>query len=370
MEATPQEIANKASLLAKVKSTMNKINRAEKGESPIDDPDLKNSDGDGKIPEASLDLGSAIEYALNDTASKKAAKEKDIKDKMKQKAADKRKETDAIKKQHGISDGKESKFPTRSDYFLKEPMRALNVVLNHKETEIYKDGADPCPRLLMGHSAYGKVCKRNAFEHFVNLQKKIRDYRGEAPENAPAWLIISNDTAMISDRNIITRLEEQRPTTGVVAAYGFEKIRSSGRWYDVTAPDQENIRGCYIQGSLENIEWDFVVGHEFKQRPRYRIVIAHGPFIAIRGPLFMSLDFTEQAEKYESGFYHYMAELSMECFKRDIPIASVKTTALQFDTLTNAKGTEAFEKDQLLFTSRWQKNLPAAIPALQVPRQR
>ncbi len=121
---------------------------------------------------------------------------------------------------------------------------------------------------------------------------------------------------------------------------------------------------------MDNIDWYFVVGHEFKQKPRYRIVIAHGPFVAIRGPLFMTIDFSEQADKYESGFFHYMAELSMECYTRSIPIASVKTTAFQFDSLSSVKGSEQFEKDQLLFTSRWQKKLPAAIPTLQVSQIR
>lgn len=365
------DVENKKSLLNRVKGMIGNVERLEKGD--FDPSDIEpivsgNYEGDGDIAIDDIDIGAAIEFSLDEANNKKAEKESSMKNSMKQKAAEKRKEKNEVKKDAGVStQAKQSKYQTRSDYFLSEPLRALNVILNHKETEIYKDGADPCQRLLMGHRAYGNVCKRNAFEHFVNLQKKLAEYRGADPTNAPPWIIFSNDTSLIGDRNIITRLEELKPNTGVAGSYGFERVRQSGRWFDLTAEDQDHIRGSYVQGSLESIDWDYVVGHRFKQSPKYRVLIAHGPFVAIRGSLFMQIDFTEASEKYQSGFWHYMAELSMECYKRQLMVATIKTNSIQYDNMSTYIGTQPFETDQLLFASRWQKYLPAAIPTLTPP---
>jgi len=366
------ELDNKKTLLNRMKDMIGNVDKMEKGQFDLSDISStlpNNYEGTGDISvNDKLNIGDAIEFSLNEANTKKAEKQKAITDAMKQKANEKRKEKNEIKKEVGVStQAKQSKFPTRSDYFLSEPLRALNVILNHKETEIYKDGADPCQRLLMGHRAYGNICKRNAFEHFVNLQKKLIEYRGKDINNAIPWIIFSNDTSLIGDRNIITRLEELKPNTGIAGAYGFEKIRPSGRWFDLTVEDQDHIRGSYVQGSMDNIDWDYVVGHRFKQSPKYRVIIAHGPFIAIRGSVFMDIDFTEAAEKYQGGFWHYMAELSMECYKRNLMVATIKTNSIQYDNMMNYIGTQPFETDQLLFTSRWQKHLPAYIPSLTPP---
>lgn len=362
-KATPQEMSNKKNLLEKIKSSIGRVDAAIDGVA-VSDVDTE-YEGTGDIKSNQMGLGDILEMAIDTKTSKDNAIKNAKAQAMKDRAVQKRKDISEVKKEIGLGGNtKQSKFSTRADHFLADDLRAVNIVLNHKQSGIYIDGADPCPRLLMGHPAYGNVCKRNAFEHFVNLQKKIREFRGEDPKNAPAWIIFNNDTSLISDRNIVTRLDELRPSTGVASAYGFEKIRAHGRWYDITEADQSNIRGCYIQGHMDKIDWDFVVGSQFKQSPRYRIVIAHGPFVAIRGELFMNIDFTDAAEKYDGGFYHYMAEFSMECVKRGFSVATVKTTAIQYDNLMLARGTEQFEKDQSIFTSRWQGNLPNAIPSL------
>lgn len=363
MAISPIEAANKKNLLEKIKSSIARVDAAVDG-SVVADVDTE-FEGSGKVQSTPMVIGAVLEMAIDAKQSKEDTKKKQKEQEMKDRAAMKRKDQIDVKKDLGMqTNPKQSKFSTRADHFLGDDLRAVNIILNHKKSGIYIDGADPCPRLLMGHPAFGNTCTRNAFTHFVNLQKKIKEFRGNDVNKAPAWIIINNDTSLIADRNLVTRLEELKPTTGLAAAYGFEKIRASGRWYDITEQDQSNIRGCYIQGNMESIDWDFVVGSQFKQSPRYRVIIAHGPFVAIRGPLFMSIDFSDAAERYEGGFYHYMAELSMECTKRGLMIATVKTTAIQYDTLTPFKGTEEFEKDQLLFTSRWQKNLPTAIPSL------
>jgi len=264
----------------------------------------------------------------------------------------------------GIRKSKQSKYPTRAHSFLGKPIsdRAIHVVLNHERSEVYKDGADFCPRILMGIPAFDKVCKKNAFEHLITVQEKIKTARGEDPNKAPKWIIINNDTSMIMDRNLLSRLDELKPTTAVAGAYGFQNVRASGKWYQIeSAQEQQTLRGCYVQANMENTSWDFIVGHNFKQDDRMRILIVHSPFIAVRGNFFMGIDFSEMAENVESGFFHYMADISMECHKKRLYVAQIKTVSAQFENINGYKEDEKFLHDQSYFTSKWQGNLPASI---------
>ena len=308
-------------------------------------------EGDGFIEEA-------LDNAINDLNASKIAKKSDLI----ARASKKRQEKNEIKKDIGIRRGKASKFPNRSHSFLSEPIsdRAVHFILNQHRSEAYKDGVDLCPRILMGIPAYNKPSKKNAFEHLIDCQEKLKEARGDVGKY-PDWIIISTDTSMITDRNLITRLEELRPTTHAAASYGFESVRMNGRWFDVVESDQNNLRGCYIQGSMTSTEWDFIIGNGFKDSARWRILIAHGPFIAVRGDTFMDMDFSYMADRCQKGFYHFMADISMECMKRQLMVAQIKTNCIQFDNMTNYRGEDEFEQDQSAFTSKWQESLPSSI---------
>ena len=193
------------------------------------------------------------------------------------------------------------------------------------------------------------------------MQEKIKHARGDNPSNAPKWIIISNDSSMINDRNLVTRLEELNPSTHAAGSYGFQEIRASGRWYDVEGFPAHNFRGCYIQGAMEEINWDFIVGHEFKTKPKNRVLIIHGPFIAVRGETFMQLDFAEMSEHCIGGFYHYMADISMQCASRGLVVAQIKSSCMQFDNVTSHRTDEEMMNDQSYFTSKWQSMLPRSI---------
>jgi len=246
---------------------------------------------------------------------------------------------------------------------LGEPMSdaGIHILLNSEYTEIYADGADFAPRIFLPRPGYGNKSKKNAFQHLVTIQEKIRENRGDNPKDAPEWIIISNDTSMIMDRNLLVRLKELIPTTHVAAPYGFETIRSNGRWYEIRESDQNNIRGCYIQGSKESTDWDFVIGSDFNKSPRWRVVIGHGPFIAVRGETFMNIDFSYMAENSIYGFCHYMADISLEVHKMGYKIAQIKASCMQFDTIREHRGEDTFEHDQSVFTTKWQSSLPASI---------
>jgi len=75
----------------------------------------------------------------------------------------------------------------------------------------------------------------------------------------------------------------------------------------------------------------------------------------------MSLDFTEMDANYENGFFHYMAEISMECYRRGHIAAQIKTLASQYENISKMKEDPVFQQDQAYFTSRWQSNLPAIL---------
>ena len=297
-----------------------------------------------------------------DTAIKGIENVKNLKNKaLQDKVSKKRQEVEATKKELGIRTPKQSKFPTQSDDFLSKPIsdRAIHVILNQHMSKIYLDGVDIAPRILMGIPAFNKQCKKNAFEHLVRVQEKIREYRGSDPKSAPKWIIISNDSSMLHDRNLISILEELKDTTHVAAPYGFSQIRASGRWFNLDPSDV--YRGCYAQGNMNNIEWGYINGIGYEDVTRRRVLIAHGPFIAVRGETFMSIDFKNMSEHMESGYYHYMADISLECHKRGYLIAQIKSMSSQYDDIMKVFSSSDVQVDHAYFTSKWQSILPISI---------
>lgn len=358
------EKQNRDDILNQAKQLMDKFDEVISLPTEIDGDMFE---GDGLIPEIDDfgDLGIALESAQNASTMKKQKRLDD----MKERAAKKRKNIYDVKKEKGVRPGKQSKYPSRGDEFISTEKRAIHVVMttnNDDGGELYKEGADICPRLKKGSAHFGKACKKNAFELLNEAQDKMAEYRGDDPNLAVPWVIISNDTSVIADPFLVTRLDSLLEGTGIAAPYGYGKIRTSGRWYDITPSDQSAIFGQYAQGSIEDVDWDFVVGREYKQSPKYRILIAHGPFIAVRGSLFMHMDFKEAAKKYTRGFTHYMAEISMQAMKLGYAAASIKSMSIQYDSIDNYKNSKEFELDQKYFTSKWQGDLPNAIPSLRV----
>ena len=103
-------------------------------------------EGNGVIgEEEELDLGAAIEFQINDIEKDKERR----KEKIKAKVVDNLRKKKEERKTLMIKPGKSSDYNTRSDDYMSEPMRAMHVILNRSETEVYKDGVDPCPRKLM-----------------------------------------------------------------------------------------------------------------------------------------------------------------------------------------------------------------------------
>lgn len=301
--------------------------------------------------------------AIDDAIEQQDSAQEDKLKEMAERTALKRKEKNQTKKELGIRPPKQSKFATQKHSFLGEPMSdaGVHILLNGDYTEIYADGADFAPRIFLPRPGYGNKSNKNAYQHLMTIQKKIRENRGDDPSNAPEWIVISNDTSMIMDRNLLTRLKELKEGTHIAAPYGFSSVRSNGRWFDVAETDQSTIRGCYTQGNMENTDWDFIIGSDFKRSPRWRILIGHGPFIAVRGESFMKIDFSYMADNSKHGFWHYMADISLEVHKMGHKLAQIKASCMQFDDIRKHIDEDVFEFDQSVFTTKWQPNLPASI---------
>ena len=344
--------------MTKNKTTPIKVTKVIKPVTNIEIHPAIDTVGDFTTDNDLLDIDGALSDAMNQSDSEKDQKIQALADK----ASKKRMEVREIKKEIGIkAPVKISQFPTRSHAFLGEKVsdRGVHFILNQLETEIYKDGADVAPRILMGIPAYGKSCKKSAFEHLMNAQEKLRDARGEDPTNAPKWIIITNDSSMITDRNLLTRLDDLLPNTKVAAPFGFNQIRASGKWYAMEKGDI--TRGSYQQCNLENTNWNFIVGQGFTEKPKYRTVIAGGPFIAVRGELFLQIDFKYMKDHSELGYYHYMADISLECEKRGFMVAQINSSAIQFDELKKHINDREVQVDQSCFTSKWQSMLPKSF---------
>lgn len=347
------ENQNKEDLLKNIRDTMKMAEgldfESNESESELDESDEEETD---------IDINSSLTEALDTNKKIKDSKYLEMVDR----AAKKRKDLNDTKKKAGIRPGKQSKFPTRSDDFLKPGLKSLHVVMYTKESEIYKDGADFAPRMIIGTPAYGKKCKLNAYERLIKAQEKIKETIGDKNSDYPNWVIISSDSSMIMDRNILSRLGELKEQTHCAGAYGFENIGASGKWYN--NDNQEEVRGAYIQGDMKSNVWDHIVGYQFKNSIKYKITVVHGPFIAVRGVTFMKINFHEMAKKYKYGFNHYMADISLECVDRGFFVATIKTVAMQFDKIQNYFQDKDFEHDQALFTSKWQKLLPISSRAV------
>lgn len=312
-----------------------------------------------------------IEDAMDEFIESEEDKEDILKRNATMQRLEKRSLIESVRRAAGVKKPKNSRFPTRSNDFLNDPIsdRGIYLILNQHRTDIYKEGVDQCPRVMLGIPAYNNPCTKNAFEHLQNFQDKLKVIRKDNPAGQPKWIIISTDSAMISDRNILSRLDTLRPTTHIAGPYGFQSCPRSGTWFDPApgTPESE-FRGCYMQGNMDNLNWHFNVGAGFKDHDRYKVALIHGPFIAIRGTTFMQLDFKRLSLKMKGGFYHFMADISMQiyeksvqCGKKDFFAAQISSPCMQFDNIRNHMNNADFAFDQALFVSRWQKVLPASL---------
>lgn len=270
---------------------------------------------------------------------------------------EKRMENYYEKKSEGIRPGKQSSYPTRGDAYLNSNLKALHIVM-HNQCEIYKHGADVCHRMVVGAPHYGKPCVKNAFQLLMDVQDKLREKIGNSQKDYPKWIIISSGSSTIEDKDLLSRLDDLKDTTHCVGPFGFESIKPNGRFFE---PIPEHTRGYYAQGDINSISWDFVIGNGFKNSDKYRIVCVYGPFIAIRGSTFMSMDFSLMAEKCESGFQHFMVDISLECLKRGHVIGTIKTMSKQYDHIRNYIDTPEFKTDQAFFYEKWKSFFPVSL---------
>jgi hypothetical protein len=272
--------------------------------------------------------------------------------------AKKRTKKNATRKRLGLVTSRQTTLTVKSHAFMSEAIAdtAVHFILNSSRSDFYKDGADIAPRVLLGIPAYNKMSLKNAFEHLQIAQEKLKTAR--ATMKQPEWIILSNDTSIISDRTLIARLKDLRETTHVAGAFGMEHVGSNGKWWQVSAAEEGQLRGCYVQAEAEGIGWDYVVGPKFRDGTKWRVLIVHGPFLAIRGDTFIRLNFDYMAANVRGGWNHWMADISMQVYGMKHMAAAIKTHSMQYHNMALLKDNEDFIHDQTVFNSRWQEQLP------------
>jgi hypothetical protein len=299
----------------------------------------------------------AISSALRSDDEISAEKEKERKLKQKKAKAkyiaDKKIRRD-VQRDYGMRYAKESKHPVVWNVINEGNYKMFHLVMQFHYTEIYKDGADICPRIVLGQKHYNKKSNKNAFIRLQEAQTRMRDLvKGE---DRPEWIVISNDTSMITDRNLLARLNTMKSTTGAVGPYGFTSIRQSGKFFSVESA--EHVRGAFAQCSMDGLDWSYLVGKDFSKASKFRAMVLYGPFIAVRYDLFMDIDFTYMAENAKKGNFHYMADISMEVNKRKQLVGVISTQCQQYDRISNYFDDKSFIDDQMVFITKWQEHLP------------
>ena len=112
---------------------------------------------------------------------------------------------------------------------------------------------------------------------------------------------------------------------------------------------------------VSNTDWRIILGQGFTEMNKRRTLIGAGPYIAVRGELFMQIDFKYMKDHSESGYYHYMADISLECEKRGFAVAQINSPSIQFDELKKHVDEREFQVDQSCFASKWQSMLPKNV---------
>jgi hypothetical protein len=302
---------------------------------------------------------SAIENALKTPEELSDQKEAERKEKLqiaKKKYTEDKKIRREVQREYGIRYPKESRHPVVWNVVNDGNYKMFHFVMQFNYTEIYKDGADICPRIVLGQKHFNKKSNQNAFHRLRQAQDRMREL---VTDGNPEWIIVSNDTSMITDRNLLARLNTLNKDTVLVGPYGFTEIRSMGKFYNVR--DIDTVRGAFAQCSMDNLDWSYLVGKDFAQKDKFRVAILYGPFIAMRYDFFMGIDFEFMAKNTTKGNFHYMADLSMEANVKGKLVGVIKTQCQQYDRIGNYFDDESFINDQMAFVTKWQDKLPISF---------
>lgn len=256
------------------------------------------------------------------------------------------KDTDATAKK----DQPKKNVPKMPKYLTKD-MVAVQLVMKQHLNNRYKDGCDVAPVQVMGNNAYGKECKKNAFERLMIEQEKFAEW-GVVPE----WFIITRDDVSICDPHLLDRLKGLQEYTHAVGPMGVVAIRRSGKFFRPDNP--HDVKGALIQGDLDSDSWNFMKAPDYDSAAGFQVAALTSGMVAIRGKTFMDIDFRYMAETCEQGFQHFIADICMEVNKRNCVVGVIKTLIRQEDVLSSHVETDDFRKDHEAFVKKWQQYLP------------
>jgi hypothetical protein len=265
--------------------------------------------------------------------------------------AKKRKEVTAVKK----AEVKKEKKRPRLQKSIVADQFAVHLVYRYSLVNTYKAGSKAANTIVMGNPAYGNVCKKNTFELLKVEQDRFRENN-----YAPEWVIISRDDTALFDNDLRERLAGLPTYVHAVGNIGVTDVRKSGRFF--SPADISTLRGSSLRSTNDDtLDWSFSKAPEFDNGTSWRVAMLTSMFVAVRGSTFMSIDFSDCANDYEDGVYHYIPEICMAVNKKGLHIGTVKTLCLQSDTISNHLSDESFLKDQQRFVLRWHDQLPLMV---------
>lgn len=288
-----------------------------------------------------------VKKSTKKTSTKKTTKKKSTKNTKKKSV---KKTTKKAKKTTTVPDKK------NGPKYLTDDTECLHYVLcpSNDKIERYKDGSRAGSFVILGRERFGRACTMNAFELMKGEQDMLRNV-GKIPD----WIILSRDDVTLLDPAFMDTLRGFKPNTLAVGPIGVTRVRRSAKFYK---PESiSDVRGAIIQSSPSSNKFKFMQMPEYGEKEAWRVACITAGFIAVRGEIFMDIDFGFMAECSESGFNHIFSDISMEVIKRKGILGVTKTLVRQEDNISNHIVDDSFKRDHLAFLRKWQAYLPVKI---------
>lgn len=324
------------------------VNQLNSGKSEFSIKDFENIIPDVSADEEAVDtelsdiVEASIQDATNDLKKTKVKKMSEYNKRAYQKR--KTKTTDKREKSANQPKGMPS-YLSYDDY-------AVNLVMKIFISDRYKMGSNVAPIKIVGNNAYGKECKKNAYERLHQEQTQFKEW-GYKPE----WVIISRDDVMILDPEFINRLKELQPHTHVAGPIGVTSIRKSGKFYRPESAD--DVRGLIVQGESKNpLNWNIVKAPSYDKQKAFPVVTLTSGIVAVRYETFMSIDFESMSYSAVEGFYHFISDICLSAVVKNKYVAVIKTLIRQESSISQHVDDENFNKDHIAFVRRWSNILP------------
>ena len=242
-------------------------------------------------------------------------------------------------------------------------LTVMQVVIKHNESIRYKEGFNVSHKYTVGIPKWGNDDSDKNVYH--RLDEAQRRFKKGMSDKFPEWIIITKSDCSILDPDVYDRVNTLKSNTYVAGIFGSKYIGENGDWFNLT-PDRvaNDTRGGYIQGNEDNKDWRLLTGGEFGDynKDRWISTIIDGPILFVRGSYFMELDFVTMSNMaWNSGIWHWMADISLSCITSGHNVAVIRGLARQEDSIYKHIEEDGFKKDHSIFLAKWKSTFPINV---------